>query len=274
MKNILILLTFFTGFSGAAQTILKFENDIELHIVIHPFDPQRHQIDTCYFEDHTYICRIDNSNWFGGDHGTELPKYELVEIMLYQNNKEISLDVSQMFNPTFSTRIPKSISEFKIVGFDASGNLLLKGKGKCIFWNPKTNEIEKEVIVSGALADIDHSGNMLQLDGNYFQYYRADLDSISYRKQHPDWPYFLKEQDTTIRIPLQLSLTEGVLTDKYIFTAGIDRSIRKWNKLNGDHLQDLLKHKATISSMSISPDQSQLVSVDLKGGVVFTKIPK
>lgn len=61
---------------------------------------------------------------------------------------------------------------------------------------------------------------------------------------------------------------------RYIFTSSIDKSIRKWNIDNGELIDDLLGHKATISSLSLSNYETQLVSVDLKGGVKFWDLEK
>lgn len=170
--------------------------------------------------------------------------------------------------------LPDSLSTYRITGISKNSSIILKGKGTYLFWHPLKNLIEKEVKINGNLAAIDASNNMLLINDTNFQYYNAAIDSTSPKKQHEDWPYYVKEQDTTLRIPLQLALTVGELTEEYIFTAGIDRSIRKWNKTNGQHLEDIIKHKATISAMDISPDASQLVSVDLKGGILFYEIHK
>ncbi|SDF52523.1 WD40 repeat domain-containing protein [Cellulophaga baltica] len=169
--------------------------------------------------------------------------------------------------------LPDSLSNYSVTEISKSGSILLKGNGSYIFWNPLKLAIEREVKVKGNLAAMDASNNMLLFNDTHFQYYNAITDSLSPKKQHQDWPYYIKEQNEIIRIPLQLGLTVGQLSEHYIFTAGIDRSIRKWHKLNGEHIEDILKHKATVSAMAISPNASQLVSVDLKGGIVFYEMP-
>lgn len=171
-----------------------------------------------------------------------------------------------------SIKLPDSLSNYMVVGIDEPGEIILKGNGKFIFWNVQENLIKKERACTGKLKGIDESGNMLLFYDKDFQFYSANEDSISFRKHHQDWPYYLKEEDTIVRIPLQLALTVGQLTDQYIFTAGVDRSIRKWGKLNGQLIEDIIKHKATISAIDLSPDQLQLVSVDLKGGILFYEI--
>lgn len=168
--------------------------------------------------------------------------------------------------------IPDSLSNYRVAGIDESGNIILKGRGNYVFWNSQMNMVEKKITVSGILKDIDESGNMLLFFDKDFQFYNVNTDSVSFRKHHKDWPYYLKDQDTVVRVPLQLSLTVGRLTNKYLFTAGVDRSIRKWNKIDGQHIEDIIEHKATISAMNCSPDKTQLVSVDLKGGILFSEI--
>ena len=167
---------------------------------------------------------------------------------------------------------PENLANYRIAGIDESGDILFKGNGKFVFWNPRSNVIRKELTLSGNLKDIDASGNMLLFLGKDFQFYSVNADSVSFRKNHRDWPYYLKEQDTVVRIPLQLDLTAGQLTDEYIYTAGIDRSVRKWSNTDGRHIEDIIEHKATISAMDSSPDQSQIVSVDLKGGILFSEV--
>jgi WD40 repeat protein len=169
-------------------------------------------------------------------------------------------------------QLPDSLSNYRVVGIDGPGDIILKGNGKFIFWNARENLIKKDRTCTGKLKSIDKLGNMLLFYDKDFQFFSASEDSISFKKHHQDWPYYLKEQDTIVRIPLQLALTVGQLTDQYIFTAGVDRSIRKWSNINGQLIEDIIEHKATISAIDLSPDQLQIVSVDLKGGILFYEI--
>lgn len=170
--------------------------------------------------------------------------------------------------------LPENLLSYAITGVDESGNVIVKGNGKHIFWDPFNNTIEKEITVSGNLADIDSFGNMLLYDDKYFQYYNTSADTVAFRKNHEYWPYYWQEQDTIVKIPLQLSLTVGQLTDQFIFTAGVDRSIRKWSKVDGQQIAEITEHRATVSALDLSSDQSQLVSVDLKGGIHFHELNK
>lgn len=98
-----------------AQNVLQFDNDIELHISIVEFETEKHDLDTCYFEEQSYFCKIDGNEWFGADMGMELPRYELKGIMVVHKDEKISLDVTQMFNPVFSTIISKRQFDVKLV---------------------------------------------------------------------------------------------------------------------------------------------------------------
>lgn len=177
-------------------------------------------------------------------------------------------------NNNTSFKLPDSLSHYSIAGIDNSGNIIINAKEKFIFWNVWENSNEKENIRNGKLKSIDKSGNMLVFHDKNFQYYKANKDSVSFKRHHQDWPYYWKEKDTLIRIPFQLTLTAGILTEKYIYTAGVDRSIRKWNKQNGQLNEEIIKHRATISAIDLSFDQSQIVSVDLKGGILFHDVNK
>jgi WD40 repeat protein len=90
-------------------------------------------------------------------------------------------------------------------------------------------------------------------------------------KTHPNWPYILNSGDT-FYIPPKMDLTKARFAGDKIYTAGIDRSIRVWDKHTGDLLYEILGHKATISGMDISSESDQMVTVDLKGGIKFSEI--
>ena len=89
---------------------------------------------------------------------------------------------------------------------------------------------------------------------------------------HPSW-IFLDPRDKMLgEIPFSMKLTEGKLADTRIFTAGIDRSIRVWSVVDAELIDSWTGHQATISDLKVNHDQSQLVSVDLKGNIKFWKL--
>lgn len=94
---------------------MQFGHGVELIVTIEEFEPENHTIDTCHFQNQPYYCKIDGENWFGRDMGLELPSYELKEIVVVHKGMETALDVSQMFNPTFSLSISQRQFEVNVV---------------------------------------------------------------------------------------------------------------------------------------------------------------
>jgi len=166
---------------------------------------------------------------------------------------------------------PRSFPKSYVRVIDNSGIIYLSGEGKVVLWNPEKDLIEKELSVAGVLVDVDNSGDLLLLSHNEFTKYNAKNNSIEFKRKHPNWPYVLASGDTAY-IPPQMKLTAARFANNKIYTAGIDRSIRVWDKQEGKLLDDWLGHKATINSIDISDDSKQLVSVDLKGGIKFWDI--
>lgn len=166
----------------------------------------------------------------------------------------------------FEKMQPKTISEDGIIYFDGNGVVGL--------WDNKKNEATKTFQLRGRISDIDSEGNILAISDKKFVFKNINTDSILFEKKHPNWPIYISSKDTTIKVPVSLPITDALLSKKYIYTSSIDKSIRKWNIENGELVEDLLGHRATISSLSLSNDETQLVSVDLKGGINFWELMK
>lgn len=66
-----------------------------------------------------------------------------------------------------------------------------------------------------------------------------------------------------------MNLTTAKFAKNKVFTASIDRSIRVWDKKTGELLKSLTSHKGTVNKLRVANDESQLVSIDLKGGIQF-----
>lgn len=96
-------------------SVLNFPNGIELHVTIDTFEVNKHQIDTCFSVNRPYICQIDKKAWFGMDMGLELPKFQLSKLVVLYKGKHITLEVSQMFNPVFDTRISEKHFKARVV---------------------------------------------------------------------------------------------------------------------------------------------------------------
>lgn len=105
MRSILFIVFICTAFKTHAQSILQFDNGIVLEVTIKEFVAENHTLDTCYYKSQQYLCRIDGNEWFGMDHGMEIPTYELEEIVVIHKGEKTNLDVHQMYNPVLSTTI-------------------------------------------------------------------------------------------------------------------------------------------------------------------------
>ncbi|QTD38077.1 hypothetical protein JL193_01870 [Polaribacter batillariae] len=147
------------------------------------------------------------------------------------------------------------------------------GGGKLILWYPETGQVKVTKSERGKLVDVNSNGDLLYLNHDELIICTLkDTIRITIKKKHPDWPYYLASRDSIFRIPLQMKLTTAQITKNTVFTGGIDRSIRYWDVATGHLKDELLKHGATISSIKISKDLSQMVSVDLKGGIHYTNL--
>jgi hypothetical protein len=105
MKSILTILLILFVNQSIGQIELQFDNDLTLKVYISKFDPKLHKIDSCKNGQALYYCTIDNAPWFGCDAGLELPKFQLDSLIFSNKNINVSLDVSSMYNPTFSGTI-------------------------------------------------------------------------------------------------------------------------------------------------------------------------
>lgn len=123
MKSILAIVLLTIACKTQAQNVLHFDHEIELYVSIEEFYLDIHTIDTCYFDNTPYVCKIDEKEWFGTDMGLELPKYVLEEIVVIHNGESINLDVTQMFNPVFS----KTITERHFQVESESDRILIYG---------------------------------------------------------------------------------------------------------------------------------------------------
>jgi|AntRauTorcE11897_2_1112592.scaffolds.fasta_scaffold64073_1 WD40 repeat protein len=161
--------------------------------------------------------------------------------------------------------IPEEFSE-KTAKTISDGVVYFDGKGTAA-WDLTNDQIQSNIKVRGEIVDTDKEGNVLALSHNEFMFYNDD--SLQFRGKHPDWPIYVESIDTLFHAPASLYLTTGILSESSIFTASTDRSIRSWNKEDGTLIDDLLGHRATVSAMDLSKSETQLVSVDLKGGLKF-----
>ena len=134
------------------------------------------------------------------------------------------------------------------------GNIYFEGKNKIVRWNYRTKDI-KPFKINGHIADVDTEKNIVLLDGKEFTFYNSELDSILYKQKHPNWPIHIsgKEgKDSIVNVPLNLEVLSGLANSKFIYTYGLDKSIRKWNKSSGD--------LAATSSISTPPSEDTIAT--------------
>lgn len=159
-----------------------------------------------------------------------------------------------------------------LVRFGKGDKLYHSEGNKLVVWNPLKKNVKVEKLDKGKLLDIDQHGNVVLINHNEFTV-RAINDTVAtFTKKHPDWPYYYAAHDSIIRIPLSMQLTTACISKQIVCTAGIDRSIRFWDINTGELIDELLEHRATVSSMKSTAKQDQIVSVDLKGGIFFTEM--
>lgn len=106
MKKLLFILFCVLAVSSRAQSELRYENNLELKAYISEFNPRMHVIDTCISGVIQYYC-IDATPWFGSDLNLELPNYQLDSLLFSNGDFQVSLDVTSMYNPTYSGTIDK-----------------------------------------------------------------------------------------------------------------------------------------------------------------------
>lgn len=115
MRKTFMILILLIVRNSNGQVKLQFENEITLEVYISEFDSRNHKIDSCRNGQGFYYCNIDDSPWFGCDKGLELPIYQLDSLIFSNANVHVRLEVSSMYNPTFSGTIDKR--HFEIINY-------------------------------------------------------------------------------------------------------------------------------------------------------------
>lgn len=178
----------------------------------------------------------------------------------------------------------------RIVKMDAAGLMTIVTTNKRIIW-----DFNKEVIVTSTeinlvrFGDMDKDGNLLSVDFNECAKYNTQLKKNEFVVRHPNWlrdisdypnyqrslkqtPDDFTKEGLLIMDGYSMQMTTVRFAKNYIYTASIDRSIRKWNKETGALLSSLTGHKATVNKIKINATETQMVSIDLKGGIKFWTI--
>ncbi|MDO8898979.1 MAG: WD40 repeat domain-containing protein [Bacteroidales bacterium] len=159
----------------------------------------------------------------------------------------------------------------RIIKIDKDNIATIVSSKKVILWNLsekiKVNEWTVELV---RFADMDYNGEFLSIDFNECMKYDANNKTIAFKIIHPNWPLANPENDTEIfDIPLQLQLNAAKFAKNYIYTGSIDRTVRVWDKFTGKLITTLTGHKGSISKIKVTSDETQVVSVDLKGVIKF-----
>lgn len=166
---------------------------------------------------------------------------------------------------------PQELNQMRPKYIADNGDVYFDGQGKIVAWNYKTNTI-KQTKANGKIADVDDKKNILLVKGKEFAFYSSKKDSTYFKKKHPNWPIHLPNKDSIVNVPLNLEIISGLTTKKSIYTYGLDKSVRKWDKSSKSLTKTYSKHKGTPSGMDITQDESQLVTVDLLGKIEFWDI--
>jgi hypothetical protein len=120
MRKFLLVVTIIFSLKGLAQqdqSSFKLSQNCSVNAVVDSFISTKHKYDTCDTGlGWKMICLIDGKFWFGLDDGMELPKNQLKRLVVLLDKKQIDLDVSGMFNPTFSGTLRKE--QFKLEKFN------------------------------------------------------------------------------------------------------------------------------------------------------------
>lgn len=185
-----------------------------------------------------------------------------------------------------STKAPAG----RMVKLDKDGLLTIASSKKIIVWDLKNETVVKETNVQlSRFGDMDIEGNYLSVDYNECAKYNSTTKQNDFVLKHPNWLRDLKdypnyenwikespekytEDGLYITKDYSMQLTMVRFAKNKIYTASIDRSIRVWDKETGNLLRSLTGHKATVNKIKVNTDQSQLVSIDLKGGIKFWEI--
>ncbi|WP_157976925.1 WD40 repeat domain-containing protein [Taibaiella helva] len=168
-------------------------------------------------------------------------------------------------------QLPDSFPKGTIIAIDSHNMATIASPKKLCFWDLKRRQLqESREIPAGKVMDKDAGGNVLIIDFNQCINYSSRQKAVVFSLQHPDWPYHdLEDSSKVYRAPYHMQLNAARFTPTRIYTAGIDRTIRVWDKASGKLLQTLTGHSGSVSKLKVSEDGKQVVSVDLKGILKF-----
>lgn len=171
--------------------------------------------------------------------------------------------------------LPQEVSNMILANMRVSQNelLFLSGTGEAAFYDLSTGTLNGAMNTGyKGIVDIDQDKKLLMLLKNECFLYDPAVNETVLTVKHPTYPVVNNAGDLLGEAPVSMTLTAaGFFGDRFFVTGGIDKSLRIWDKGSGTLLKTFTLHSASISGMDISSDNSQMVSVDLKGGINFTE---
>ena len=170
--------------------------------------------------------------------------------------------------------LPSDFPKGTIVKIDKQNIAIIVTPSKVIYWNMNNNMVQKEISVDlNKFTDMDSEGNFLSLNYNECTKYNSNTHQPEFKVKHPNWiTHDIYDESKVYEDAYSMNLTTAKFAKNKIFTASIDRSVRVWDKKTGELLKSLTDHKATVNKLKVSKDESQLVSIDLKGGIQFLNL--
>lgn len=201
-----------------------------------------------------------------------------------QRGNKFIWDVNTNYSPVI---LPETIPGGLIYSIEKNIITLISAK-VITKYDFETHTTIQEIPISvSRITDIDDSNNILSVDFNVCKLHNTKDNKELFTFKHPSWLRPVESiggEDAARTNGLvvkngyfedpnyQMALTSAKFGRNKIFTSGIDRSIRIWDKNTGQLLNSLTGHKATVNKIKVSMDNSQLVSIDLKGGIKFWSI--
>jgi hypothetical protein len=113
--------------TNSGETIIS--KNVSLKWTNEVFKSSKHNIEYCFENSKDkFICKIDGKPWFGSDQGLEMPRNQLIKLVLKMGSDLIDLDVSNMFNASFDGALSanqfllkKEGAFYKLYGFFSDG---------------------------------------------------------------------------------------------------------------------------------------------------------
>lgn len=186
--------------------------------------------------------------------------------------------------------LPANVPQGRIVKMDSLGLLTIVTPKKITLWDFKKEVVVKEMEAQLVrFGDMDNQGNILSVDFNQCSKYNTVSKKNEFVIKHPNWLRDISDypgyQNSLKQSPNDFTSDGLLIMDGYsmqltmvrfagnkIFTASIDRSIRVWNKDTGTLIKTLNGHKATVNKIKVNRAETQIVSIDLKGGIKFWNV--